>query len=280
MLWRRVCLCRMHFHTWRSEGPLFWVYAIGNGSQLLVGAAISFQAFNTYFIHCTYPLHPSHYFLAHHFAKLLHSKTGKLKRVYTQNIDGLANAVGLPDEKVVSVHGNISKTSCETCGKEMDFNAFCDQVETKIRDIYNPQNGPVKSESICCEGCGKATVKPKTVLFGSSLPEEFFTRSEEDLPGTDLLIVAGTSLVVSPANTLVYRVPKDAQRVVVNNEPVGQQLGIDYGSNAERDYFAQGYCDEVFLDLICDLGWLEDLNEVADNLPASSVKLILAKEKE
>ena len=224
------------------------------------------------------PLRP---YPAHHFAKLLHAKTGKLTRVYTQNIDGLTNAVDLPDEKVVSVHGNIGKASCENCGEEkMDFDAFCEEVEGKIKDIYNPDNGPKESKPIHCESCGKATVKPKTVLFGSSLPSEFFECAEQDLPSTDLLIVAGTSLVVSPANSLVSNVPAITQRVIINNEPVGQELGIDYGTNSERDFFAQGNCDNVFLDLICELGWLQDLNEGVDNLPQASVDLMVTKKRQ
>ena len=119
----------------------------------------------------------------------------------------------------------------------------------------------------------------KDCLFGSSLPEEFFVRSEEDLPTADLLIVAGTSLVVSPANSLVYRVPDTTHRVIINNEEVGHDLGIDYGTNAERDFFAQGNCDNVFLELICELGWLNDLNKEADNLPKDSVDLMNAKIK-
>lgn len=215
--------------------------------------------------------------IAHHFAKLLHSKTGKLTRVYTQNIDGLTNAVNLPDEKIISVHGTIDKVACETCGKDMDFDTFCDQVQTNIKDIYNPQNGPKESKEIVCDSCGSATVKPKTVLFGSSLPSDFFECAEKDLPTADLLIVAGTSLVVSPANSLVYNVPKTTQRVIINNEPVGRELGIDYGPIPERDFFAQGSCDDVFLDLISELGWLSDLNEVVDNLPEASVNLIHSK---
>ena len=188
--------------------------------------------------------------------------------------------MNLPLDKIIPVHGTISKAACENCGKEMDFNHFCDQVETKIKDIYNPQtNGGKESEEIRCESCGKATVKPQTVLFGSSLPNEFFEQAEVDLPSADLLIVAGTSLVVSPANSLVYRVPKTAYRVIINNEEVGKELGIDYSSDAERDFFAQGYCDDVFLDLIVELGWLQDLNEVIDNLPEKSIDLIKAKQR-
>jgi NAD-dependent SIR2 family protein deacetylase len=115
------------------------------------------------------------------------------------------------------------------------------------------------------------------VLFGSSLPTEFFDRAAQDLPTADLLIVAGTSLVVSPANSLVYNVPMETLRVIVNNEPVGQELGIEYGPNAKRDFFAKGDCDEVFLDLIDELGWLSDLKTEKDNLPELSIELINAK---
>ncbi|KAL7511168.1 hypothetical protein ACHAXN_011891 [Cyclotella atomus] len=199
--------------------------------------------------------------IAHHFASLLHSKADKLTRVYTQNIDGLTNAVGLPDGKIVSVHGTIGKAGCESCGEDMDFDAFCSEVEVN------------------CPSCGKATVKPKTVLFGSSLPAEFFDKASQDLPTTDLLIVAGTSLVVSPANSLAYNVPTNTVRVIVNNEPAGEELGIDYSPDAKRDFFARGDCDEVFLDLIGELGWIADLKELEDNLPRVSLELINAKYK-
>jgi NAD-dependent SIR2 family protein deacetylase len=95
--------------------------------------------------------------------------------------------------------------------------------------------------------CGQALVKPTTVLFGRSLPEEFYVKSEEDLPTLDLLIVAGTSLVVTPANSLVYRVPEEStMRVVVNTEAVGQELGSDYYNNPKRGFLAQGECNAVF----------------------------------
>ena len=215
--------------------------------------------------------------IAHYFARLLHDNTGKLTRVYTQNIDGLTNAVGLPDDKIVSVHGTISKVACENCGQGMDFDSFCNEVETKIKDIYNPENGPRESQPIRCSSCGKATVKPKTVLFGSSLPADFFELSAQDLPAADLLMAVGTSLVVGPANSLVYSVPQSTIRVVINNEPVGEELGIEYGTEAERDYFAQGNCDDVFLDLINELGW--NVDDIIDDLPEYSQTLMRMKGK-
>lgn len=47
----------------------------------------------------------------------------------------------------------------------------------------------------------RPTVKPTTVLFGSSLPKRFVECAAADLPGTDLLILTGSSLVVSPESS-------------------------------------------------------------------------------
>ena len=74
----------------------------------------------------------------------------------------------------------------------MDFDEFCGKVEANIKNIYDPEAGPPTSKPILCTKCEKPLVKPTTVLFGRSLPSEFFERSEEDLPKLDLLIVAGT----------------------------------------------------------------------------------------
>ncbi len=239
--------------------------------------------------------------IAHRFFELLHTKTNKLTRLYTQNIDGLDRQCDkIPADKIVNVHGTLARAACEGCGEEMDFGAFCEQVRTNIKDIYVTTRGVSgggsstdnscnrESTPILCPHCHQPLVKPATVLFGRRLPEEFFAMAQQDLPETDLLIVAGTSLVVSPANSLVRGVPNSALRVIVNKDPVGEELGIeydeelgfeydeDYSSREKktRDYFAQGECDEVFLNLIRELGWLEELKSQVDTLPPKSQILL------
>jgi len=83
--------------------------------------------------------------------------------------------------------------------------------------------------------------------------------------------------VVSPANSLVASVPDKTIRVVVNRDPVGAELGINYDNEnkedtTRRDFFAQGDCDTVFLELIKELGWLDDIN--AEELPPESAALV------
>lgn len=67
--------------------------------------------------------------------------------------------------------------------------------------------------------------------------------------------------------------------MVVNQEPVGKELGIKYDPEAERDFFAQGKCDDVFLNLITELGWLADLEAKVKDLPAESAKLVRRAKK-
>jgi NAD-dependent SIR2 family protein deacetylase len=215
--------------------------------------------------------------IAHRFAELLHTKTNKLTRIYTQNIDGLyGQCQEIPSDKIVNLHGTISQAACEGCNAEMEFDVFCNQVEANIKDIYQTSSSaPKESTPINCSECGRPLVKPKTVLFGRSLPVEFFEKSEQDMPNVDLLIVVGTSLVVSPANSLIYRVPESTVRVVVDTDPVSQELGIEYGdSPKKRDFFAQGECDSVFIKLIQELGWMEDLEAKKDLLPPKSKELL------
>ena len=75
------------------------------------------------------------------------------------------------------------------------------------------------------------------MLYGRPLPPEFFACAGADFPaGTDLLIVAGTSLTVHPAAGLVRRTAPSQPRLVVNNERVGVGLGLRYDDgDSDRD---------------------------------------------
>lgn len=87
------------------------------------------------------------------------------------------------------------------------------------------------------------------------------------------------SRVKAPANSLVWRVPKTALRLLVNREPVGWHLGVAYGQDSTRDVFAQGNCDTILLELMSHLGWLRDLEPLLSDrkLPHSSAALLSRK---
>ena len=88
-----------------------------------------------------------------------------------------------------------------------------------------------------------------------------------------------TGRTVGPANSVVELVPRRTLRLTVNNEPVGEDLGIVYGSEATRDVFGQGECDDVFLELIELLGWRDELEAAAGALPAACQARLAKKQK-
>jgi len=222
--------------------------------------------------------------LTHRFVELLRTKTigtvqqkGKLVRLYTQNIDGLEDQCeGIGHENRIAVHGSMDEAVCASCDATMNFDVFCDKVRSQIKDISGKDTAaPERSTPIICNSCGAGTMKPSIVLFRSRLPEVFFQNVVEDIKDVDLLLIFGTSLSVAPANSIVHRIPRSTMRVLINREPAGRHLGLDYEFN-DRDYFASGDCESVVLDLMDKLGWLNDLLPLIDQneLPESSTILL------
>ena len=56
-------------------------------------------------------------------------KIGKIACVITQNIDGLHQRSGVPDENVIELHGNATYASCLDCGVRYELNV--------IREIFS-----------------------------------------------------------------------------------------------------------------------------------------------
>jgi NAD-dependent deacetylase len=143
---------------------------------------------------------PAHLALAE-----LHRR-GRLACCITQNIDGLHQRAGLPDDLVIELHGNATRARCLEC----DFACSRDLLHGRLEEgIDVPE----------CPACG-GIVKPHTILFGEALPRTAVQEAERRAAAADLCVVLGSSLVVYPA---AY-VPRQARRagarlVIVNLEP-------------------------------------------------------------
>ncbi|XP_073430096.1 NAD-dependent protein deacetylase sirtuin-3, mitochondrial isoform X3 [Dendrobates tinctorius] len=198
------------------------------------------------FLHLSQELLPGrhHPNSAHYFLRLLHDK-GVLLRVYTQNIDGLERAAGIPAEKLVEAHGSFASSTCTMCLKEHPGETFSDAV--------------MKSEDPRCSACG-GLIKPDIVFFGEQLPARFFLHLT-DFPRADLLFVMGTSLEVEPFASLVYTVRSSTPRVLINRDPVGPFLDNSDGlSVVELGEVTSGVKRLVQL-----LGWDRELEEIEKN---------------
>lgn len=153
---------------------------------------------------------------AAHLALAALEKTGKLKAVITQNIDGLHQAA--ESRTVYELHGTVLKNRCLKCGKFYS-----------VDKIINSTGVPK------CD-CG-GVIKPEVVLYGESLPDDAVAGAISAIRKADLLIVAGTSLTVYPAagllnyfrgKTLVLinrdETPYDYKADLVIREKVGEVL--------------------------------------------------------
>eukprot|EP00483_Globobulimina_turgida_P008400 UN08417 len=120
---------------------------------------------------------------------------------------------------------------------------------------------------IRCDKCSKDRnwIKPNTVLFGESLPTRFWDliSGKKDLDDVDLLIVAGTSLSVSPSNMIPTYVKKErCVRLLLNREKCGWYF--DFKTTASNDVFYQGNCDDGIIELAKLCGWDKELMEMKD----------------
>lgn len=185
--------------------------------------------------------------------------------------------VDLPREKLINFHGSLANVECEFCKAPYESAAFLDAVRSKIKNIYDPTDAeaPAESSNILCPACGAAGVKPSTVMYGCSIPQPVYDAIENDFPGNvDLVIVMGTSLTVYPAAGLVRSVHPDVPRILLNNEQVGHELGLNFEG---KDIFVQGSCDDGVLKLAKALGWLDELARYQDRMcPASRAAVIAA----
>ena len=197
----------------------------------------------------------------HFFLRLLHAK-GVLLRCFTQNIDSLEAAAGLPRDKIVAAHGNFDAAHCIETGEAVPI----DELRTAIHAGKEADGGWLQ---LARQHGG--LVKPDIVFFGEQLPERFFRLAEEDLPRCDLLIVMGTSLKVQPFASLVGRVPDAVPRLLINRERVGETDpmlemlalrspgALDFGPTNYRDAEFLGDCDDGIRDLARGLGWHDEL---------------------
>ena len=110
---------------------------------------------------------------------------GKLIGIVTQNIDGLHEMAGC--KNVYTIHGTIYKNHCIKCNKEYKLDEII-----KLRD----------KDGIPRCTCS-SIIKPDVTLYAEMLPEKEYAEGLKAISEADTLIVAGTSLKVYPANSMI-----------------------------------------------------------------------------
>lgn len=156
-------------------------------------------------------------------------RIGKAAAVITQNIDGLHQDSGIPDDKVIELHGNTTYAHCLDCGTRYEIEALRVDFE----------NDRIVPHCVC-----GGWVKTATISFGQSMPITEMRRAEKETLLADLFIAIGSSLVVYPAAAFPELAKRNGAALVILNlqqtalddaadlvlsRPIGETLGLVVG---------------------------------------------------
>ncbi len=151
-------------------------------------------------------------------AKLV--RTGKVSAVITQNIDGLHQESGVPDEQMIELHGNGTYATCLSCGARHELEP--------IKAAFEADNTLPD-----CNLCG-GIVKTATISFGQAMPEGPMERARDETLACDLFLAIGSSLVVYPAAGFPAMAKQNgAGLVIINRDPTDLDRMADLVLNRE-----------------------------------------------
>ena len=103
-------------------------------------------------------------------------------------------------QNVLELHGSENRYTCLSCGKQYDMSC-----------VIHTAGVPKCS-------CG-GTIRPDVVLYGEALNEKDLRQAIRYAEEADLMLVAGTSLVVYPVAGLVEYLAPGARLVILNRDP-------------------------------------------------------------
>jgi NAD-dependent deacetylase len=141
---------------------------------------------------------------AAHIALAELEQRGYLYAIVTQNIDALHSRAG--SRSVFEIHGHLREASCISCFKRYDTQ---EPIKQFLKDGVIPR----------CKVCG-GILKPNIVLFGEQLPAATVQAAFQCMNQADLVLVAGSSLEVTPAATLpIAPLNRGARLIIINHNP-------------------------------------------------------------
>jgi len=144
---------------------------------------------------------------------------GVASAVITQNVDNLHQAAGVPEEKVIEIHGNSTYARCLQCRARFELKEL--EMEFSASGTVGP-----------CKRCG-GLIKSATISFGQSMPAEEMRRALNEARLCDLFIVLGSSLTVFPAADLPVQAKyQGARLVIINRDPTDLDEQADLVINA------------------------------------------------
>ena len=154
---------------------------------------------------------------------------GVVSGVVTQNVDGLHRKAG--STHVVELHGGSDRVACLACGQMFARQSVADRLEllnphidlskpARINPDGDAEVDDVESMVLPeCTVCG-GVLKPDVVFFGEFVPTPIYRQAASLVQRADVLLVAGSSLVVNSGVRLLEIARRRRIPIVVVNRGV------------------------------------------------------------
>lgn len=190
--------------AWKRTPPMFYQEFIGSHrarQRYWARALLGWQQFSG--------VEPNR---AHHALARL-QRAGVVHGIVTQNVDRLHQRAGSQD--VIDLHGRIDLVECLGCRRTSPR----EHMQRRLVE-RNPGWGALRAEMApdgdallenadfaafdlpACEHCS-GPLKPAVVFFGESVPADIVAGAYEAVRAADLLLVAGSSLMVMSGHRFV-----------------------------------------------------------------------------
>lgn len=151
---------------------------------------------------------------------------GHVQGIITQNIDGLHQRAG--SSNVIEFHGNCGSFYCMECFTPFDARSIT-EVPLPVR----------------CPECS-GIVRPDLVFFGEQIPSEAYKEAFALADQSDLVIVAGTSGEVVPANLIPPRIQDAGGKIIEINMASSAYTSMS-------DVFFEGPAEQVLPAIVRNL---------------------------
>lgn len=141
-----------------------------------------------------------------HEALVALERSGRLRALLTQNIDGLHQRAGSSPALVLELHGTLYGVECLACGEATTMASALERVAA----------GEPDPPCLLCGGIQKAA----TISFGQSLRADVLDAAVRAAADCEVFLAIGTSLQVQPAAGLCeIAVSRGAKLIIVNADP-------------------------------------------------------------
>lgn len=173
-----------------------------------------------------------------HMALVELERRGYLKFIISQNCDGLHLKSGFPSTKIAELHGNTQLEKCR--------NSECNRVYLRDFDVMN-EDEEVEDHSTGrnCENCGQM-LYDTIIDFGESLPEKELNDAILNSKMSDLCLILGSSMRVTPASEMPETVSEAGGKIAIVNL---QKTPVDHLCEIRANSFVDDFMIRVMAKL-------------------------------